>query len=108
VVNRYNEAKSMSSKYLLNAIDTQTHRASSNLTYDKYQYRFNIIKDRLNLNPDHKAHDGRKHFITMAKKYNVDEYAIKYMVGHSITDLTERVYTDRDIAWLTEEIGKIK
>ena len=27
------------------------------------------------------------------KKYGVDEYAIKYMVGHAITDLTERVYT---------------
>ena len=60
------------------------------------------------LNPKHKAHDGRKHFVTIAKKYNVDEYAIKYMVGHSIMDITERVYTDRTIDWLKCEIEKIK
>lgn len=43
----------------------------------------------------------------MAKKYNVDEYAIKYLVGHSINDLTEKVYTDREIRWLKNEINKI-
>lgn len=55
----------------------------------------------------HTPHDGRKTFITLAKKYNVDEYAIKYIVGHSISDLTERVYTDREFNWLKEEISKI-
>lgn len=55
-----------------------------------------------------KAHDRRAHFATMAKKYNMDEYAIKRIMGHSIKDLTERVYTTRDIAWLREEIEKIK
>ena len=44
----------------------------------------------------------------MAKKYKVDEYAIKYMVGHQITDITEKVYTRREFAWLREEIEKIK
>ena len=77
-------------------------------TYDKYQQRFKAIKERLGLNPEHRPHDGRMHFITMAKKYNVDEYAIKYMVGHTINDLTERVYTKREISWLKDEIEKIK
>ena len=62
----------------------------------------------MELNPEHKPHDPRKHFITMAKKYKVDEYAIKYIVGHSITDLTENVYTDREDSWLLEEMQKIK
>lgn len=48
------------------------------------------------------------HFVTMAKKYGIDEYAIKYIVGHSITDITEKVYTQREINWLKEEIEKIK
>ena len=39
-------------------------------------------------------------FVTMAKKYNMDEYAIKRLVGHHIKDLTERVYTQRSIDWL--------
>ena len=69
---------------------------------------FYRVRDELGLNPDHRPHDGRKHFITKAKEYNVDEYAIKYVVGHKIDDLTERVYTSRKIDWLKSEIEKIK
>lgn len=108
VKNRYDEAIALGSKYLINCTDTQTHRDSYMFTYDKYQQRFNKIKTKLNLNPQHRAHDGRMHFITMAKKYNVDEYAIKYMVGHSIQDITEKVYTKREAEWLKSEIEKIK
>lgn len=105
---RYQEAKQLGSEYLINCTDTTTHRSSLLLTYDKYQHRFAKIRDRLGLNPEHRAHDGRKQFITMAKKAGVDEYAIKYIVGHTITDLTERVYTQREFSWLQEEIQKIK
>ena len=42
------------------------------------------------------------------KKYGVDEYAIKYMVGHKISDITEKVYTQREFEWLKDEIEKIK
>ena len=66
------------------------------------------IRDELKLNPNHRPHDGRTHFVTMAKRYGVDEYAIKYMVGHKISDITEKVYTRREFAWLREEIEKIK
>lgn len=55
----------------------------------------------------HTENQGRAHFITMAKKYEVDP-AIKSIVGHEITDLTERVYTHRKIDWLKTEIEKIK
>lgn len=44
----------------------------------------------------------------MAKKYQMDEYAIKRIVGHDIKDITEKIYTKRDIEWLKEEIEKIK
>ena len=43
----------------------------------------------------------------MAKKYGVDEYAIKYMVGHKIADITEKVYTQREFDWLKTEIEKL-
>ena len=78
------------------------------LTYDKYKHRFEKIIKEYDMNPKHRAHDGRKQFITMCKKYNIDEYALKYIVGHKITDITERVYTDRDIEWLKEEMSKVK
>lgn len=105
---RYDEAVALGSKYLINCTDTKTHRNSLKFTYDKYRQRFSKIIDILKLNSEHKPHDGRKHFITIAKKYNVDEYAIKYIVGHSINDITERVYTQREIKWLKTEMKKIK
>lgn len=108
VIARYKEAESLESEYLINCTDTVTHRSNLLFTYDKYQKRFVKLRDRLELNPQHRAHDGRMHFITMAKKCDVDEYAIKYIVGHAITDITERVYTKREIDWLTDEMKKIK
>ena len=73
-------------------------------------YQIQLVEEvipLLSLNPAHKGHDGRKTFITMAKKANVDEYAIKRIAGHYISDLTERVYTERSIDWLQNEISKI-
>lgn len=59
------------------------------------------------LGMEHRPHDGRKTFITMAKNAGVDEFAIKRIVGHAITDITENIYTERDIAWLRSEIEKM-
>ena len=51
--------------------------------------------------------DIRLHyFVTMAKKVTVDEYAIKYIIRHAVNDITEKVYTRRDIQWLKSEIKK--
>lgn len=108
VKKKYQEAVALGSKYLLNCTDAQTHRGSIMLTYDKYRMRFNKVMTELKLNPQHRAHDGRIHFVTIAKKYKVDDFAIKYIVGHSIDDVTEKIYTKREVNWLKEEIEKIK
>lgn len=108
VEQRYNEAITIGSKYLINCTDTHTHRSSHKMTYDKYQTRFDKVCERLKLNPEHRPHDPRKHFVTMAKKADLDEYAIKYIVGHKISDITEKIYTERDDAWLKAEMEKIK
>lgn len=107
VERKYKEALELGSEYLINCTDTNTHKSSYVMTYDKYQKRFVKIKNELGLNSEHRAHDGRVHFVTLAKKYKVDEYAIKYIIGHAIQDLTERVYTQRDIDWLQSEMLKI-
>lgn len=76
--------------------------------YQMYRKKFIAALKKFGLDPNHRPHDPRVHFVTQAKKYNVDEYAIKYIVGHAIKDITERVYTRRDIDWLRSEIKKIK
>lgn len=77
-------------------------------TSDSYRKKFDRTITRLNLNPKHRSHDPRKFFITQAKKYHLDEYAIKLIVGHAIQDITEKVYTERSTEWLYNEICKIK
>ena len=62
----------------------------------------------LGLNPEHKPHDPRKHFVTLCKEYDVNEYAIKYAAGHAIDDITEKIYTERKDDWLISEVKKIK
>lgn len=108
VLNKYQEATRLGSEYLFNCVDNTTNGYGSKLTYDKYRARFIKIRDDLKLNANHRTHDGRMPFITMAKKYKVDDYAIKYMVGHAINDVTEKVYTKREVDWLQNEIEKIK
>ena len=59
--------------------------------------RFNKVVAALHLRSEHRPHDPRTTFITMAKKAGVDEYVVKRLAGHKITDVTEAVYTIRDI-----------
>ncbi len=106
VKSRYDEAIKLESDYLFNATDAV--KGGYKLTYDKYDYRFKKVISALKLNPEHRAHDGRNTFITAAKKAKIDEYTIKLIAGHNITDVTEKVYTQRDLEWLREEIEKIK
>ena len=107
VKQNYDFALSIGSEYLFND-KGQTHAGSWAVTYDKYANRFKKVVDRLQLNPDHRAHDPRNTFITNAKKVKMDEYAIKAMVGHSIQDITESTYTLRDLEWLRKDIEKLK
>lgn len=50
----------------------------------------------------------RHTFTTLAKLYNVDQFARKRIVGHKSNDLTDDVYTDIFINKLYTEINKIK
>ena len=70
-------------------------------SYKVYNKRFTQVM------PGHLPHDPRKTFVTYAKKYKMDEYAIKRIIGHKIKDITEEVYTERSIDWLHEELKKI-
>lgn len=107
VKRNYDFAVSIGSEYLLND-KGQTHSGSWKITYDKYSSRFKKVISQLNLNPEHRPHDPRTTFITMGKKSGMDEYALKEMVGHTVQDITESVYTVRDLEWLRDDVEKIK
>lgn len=93
----YEDARKKGCEYLLGGF-----------SYDWYYEHFKDMIRELDLNNSHRPHDCRKQFITMAKEADMNEYAIKRIVGHSIQDLTENIYTDRSLDWLSSEIEKIK
>ena len=91
----YNDAIKNGREYLLGSLGKP---------YPYGTYRDNFKK----CVADHSPHDGRKTFVTMAKRAGVDEFAIKRIVGHSIMDVTEAVYTERNFSWLASEMAKIQ
>lgn len=107
VKKNYDKAIELGSPYLFND-KRQTHCGSYAITYDKYNVRFKKVIATLNLNPEHRAHDPRKTFVTRCKKAMVDEFALKEMIGHSIKDITESTYTERDLEWLRSDLEKMQ
>lgn len=103
VKKNYEKAISMDSEYLFNDEDGQN---GTFLTYDKYRGRFSKINKKLHLS--HRPHDTRHTFITKAKASGMDEYILKMIVGHEISDVTEKVYTHRKLEELRKEMEKIK
>ena len=75
--------------------------------YASYRNHFYDLMDKLGI-ADHTPHDARRTFVTLAKQSGMDEYALKRIIGHVITDLTESVYTDRPLSFYQEEMLKIK
>ena len=105
VQRNYDYAVSLSSDALFN--DPNATRGGMKITYDKYAGRFDKVVAALGLNPEHRPHDPRMTFITMAKKAGIDPLVVKRLAGHRITDVTESVYTVRDLEWLRSDIEKI-
>ena len=78
------------------------------LTYTNYRNIFARTMGEIGIDERHKPHDPRKTFVTLAKAEEVNDFAIKYIVGHAIGDVTEKIYTERDPEWLRTELEKIK
>ena len=97
-----NEAKLFKSDFLFNDPNGQQGTV---LTYDKYRGRFSKVMTSLKLS--HRPHETRHTFISLAKMCHMDEYILKLIVGHAITDITEKTYTHRTIEQLQKEICKI-
>jgi len=107
VKNNYEKAIECGSEFLFNREDGRSGKIIP-YTYDRWYENFKYIMKVRKLDPKHRPHDCRKQFVTLCNKYEVNEYAIKKFVGHKISDITERLYTDRDLDWYREQIEKIK
>lgn len=73
-------------------LETRTGKPISEGSF--YKYYFNEFR-KVN-NYENTPHDCRHTFATWCKKCGVDELTRKRMLGHSIKDFTDKVYTDTD------------
>ena len=101
----YKEAIEVGSEYLFN---DATKKTGIGLSRDQYLSRFNKVITQLNFRKEITPHYTRHTFVTRAKKANMNEYILKLIIGHDIGDLTEHVYTHRELDELKEEIRKIR
>lgn len=74
------------------------------ISYNLYHHHFMEIMTHISAK--HTPHDTRHTFITYAKASGFNEYILKLIVGHAITDITENVYTHRTISELKNEMNK--
>ena len=104
----YNEAMQIGSEYLFN--DPSKKKGVNGLSKDQYLSRFNNVIIALRFRTELTPHYTRHTFISIAKsrEVNMNEYILKLIVGHDIGDVTEHVYTHREIQDLKAEMNKIK
>ena len=60
------------------------------------------------LGTDHTPHCTRHTFITQANKCELDSLCVKKIVGHATQDITNDVYSHKDIHELLHEVNKLK
>jgi integrase len=78
-------------------------KAMSYYTY--YDCKFKVIMEQLQL--EHKPHDCRHTFATLMDNAGANKVAIKRIMGHASTDITDKVYTHKDVAELLKAIDLI-
>lgn len=61
----------------------------------------------ISMGMEHTLHDTRHTCASLMKEYGVDDYYRKLILGHSIQDFTDRVYTSTTVERLVSEINKI-
>lgn len=82
------------------------YKSDHPLTMNQYRERFfDPVVNRLNL--DHLPHDGRHTFASCADRCKVNIIAVKRIMGHKSGDITQDVYTHKEIEELVEAVNQI-
>lgn len=85
-----------------------------NYEYDKMSYwnyyheKWEKIIEQLELGDTHKPHDTRHTFATRMDRTDANKLCIKRIMGHASTDVTDKVYTHKDIEDLIETVNKLR
>lgn len=73
--------------------------------YDTYLDNFDSVMEQLEMN--HKPHECRHTFATLMDNAGANKLCIKRIMGHASKDITDKVYTHKDIDELKKAIALI-
>lgn len=99
----YDEAILNNSEYLI-----FNHEYKQMRYWNYYHEKWEKIIEQLKLNKDHKPHDTRHTFATFIDRTPANKLCVKRIMGHASKDLTERVYTHKDIEELIDTVNLLK
>ncbi|MBD5089250.1 MAG: site-specific integrase [Clostridiales bacterium] len=86
---------------------TLFYHEGKKVTVNKYYEFFRSALQSAGITEPHTPHDCRHTFATLLNNANANPVAVKRLLGHSTNDITERIYTHKDIDELRTEIEKI-
>lgn len=80
-----------------------TKKDGTPMSYHNF-YRDNFLKTIEQLEMDHRPHDCRHTFATLMDNAGANKLSIKRIMGHASKDITDKVYTHKDITELLKAI----
>ncbi len=86
----------------------QTFLIESNgkkVSYSSYRKEFDKLMKSLNMK--HLPHDGRHTFASLADTAGMNKTALKKIIGHSSGDITEKIYTHKEVSELLKNVNMI-
>lgn len=99
----YDKAKEVGSEYLI-----FNHEYKQMLYWNYYHEKWEKIMEQLEFDGCHKPHDTRHTFTTRMDRTDANKLCTKRILGHASTDITDKVYTHKDINDLLEAINKLR
>lgn len=103
VHNWYDNAVKNGSEYLI-----YNHEFKQMKYWNFYHEKWEKIIEQLEFNTNHKPHDTRHTFSTRMDRTNANKLCIKRILGHSSKDITDKVYTHKDINDLLEAVNYLE
>ena len=99
----YDNAIEYNSEYLI-----YNHEYKQMKYWNYYHEKWEKIMEQLEFDKQHKPHDTRHTFSTRIDRTNANKLCIKRILGHASTDITDKVYTHKDIEDLLEAVNLLK
>ena len=99
----YDNAIKNGSEYLI-----YNHEYKQMKYWNYYHEKWEKIIEQLEFSPEQKPHDTRHTFSTRMDRTNANKLCIKRILGHASKDITDKVYTHKDIDDLLEAVNMLK